>query len=83
VAVRSPLDVIPGQEAWTHIKPFRPRGWFLLPLPLIEQAITRLLDGSILRYRFDAKSEKIIEAEAASSAGQASWPTNVAQEGCV
>jgi hypothetical protein len=50
---------------------------------LIEQAITRLLDGSILRYRFDAKSEKIIEAEAASSAGQASWPTNVAQEGCV
>nr|WP_256476123.1 GIY-YIG nuclease family protein [Siccirubricoccus soli] len=34
-------------------KPFRPREWFLLPLPVIEQAIQMLLDGSIVRHRYD------------------------------
>jgi hypothetical protein len=43
-------------------KPFRPREWFLLPLPVIEQAIHMLLDGSILRYRYDAKNGEIVQA---------------------
>ncbi|MGB8841421.1 MAG: GIY-YIG nuclease family protein, partial [Aliidongia sp.] len=43
-------------------KPFRPREWFLLSLPVIEQAIHMLLDGSILRYRYDARTGEIIEA---------------------
>ena len=37
-------------------KPFRPREWFLLPLPVIEQAIPMILDGSIVRYRYDHRS---------------------------
>lgn len=34
-------------------KPFRPREWFLLPLPIIEQAIPMILDGSIVHNRYD------------------------------
>lgn len=41
-------------------KPFRPREWFLLPLPVIERAIRMLLDGSIIRYRYDAKAADIV-----------------------
>jgi hypothetical protein len=41
-------------------KPFKPREWFLLPLPVIEQAIPMLLDGSIIRYRYDAKDGIIL-----------------------
>jgi hypothetical protein len=41
-------------------KPFRPREWFLLPLPVIDQAIRMLLDGSIIRHRYDARSGEIV-----------------------
>jgi hypothetical protein len=41
-------------------KPFRPREWFLLPLSVIEKAIRMLLDGSIIRYRYDAKAADIV-----------------------
>jgi hypothetical protein len=44
-------------------KPFRPREWFLLPLPVIERAIHMLLDGSILRYRYDAKRGDIVRVD--------------------
>lgn len=44
-------------------KPFRPREWFLLPLPVIEQAIRMLIDGSILRYRYDPDRGEIVETE--------------------
>jgi len=47
-------------------KPFRPREWFLLPLPVIETAITMLLDGSILRHRYDALVCKIIPVPSAT-----------------
>lgn len=40
-------------------KPFKPREWFLLPLPVIEKAIRMLLDGSIIKYRYDAKAADI------------------------
>lgn len=40
-------------------KPFRPREWFLLPIHVIEQAIRMLLDGSIIRHVYDAKSVDI------------------------
>ena len=43
-------------------KPFRPREWFLLPLPVIEKAIAMLLDGSILRHRYDAVACEILPA---------------------
>jgi hypothetical protein len=41
-------------------KPFRPREWFLLPLSVIEQAIPMLIDGSVIRHRYDAKSGTIV-----------------------
>jgi hypothetical protein len=41
-------------------KPFKPREWFLLSLPVIEQAIPMMLDGSIIRHRYDAKEGAII-----------------------
>ncbi|MBI5438383.1 MAG: GIY-YIG nuclease family protein [Nitrosomonadales bacterium] len=44
-------------------KPFRPREWFLLPLPVIETAIAMLLDGSILRHRYDAVAGEIVSMQ--------------------
>jgi Meiotically up-regulated gene 113 len=41
-------------------KPFRPREWFLLPLPVIEKAIRMLLDGNIIRYRYDTRTAEIV-----------------------
>lgn len=40
------------------------REWFLLPLPVIEVAITMLLDGTILRHRYDAVACEIVSVEA-------------------
>ena len=45
-------------------KPFRPREWFLLPLPVIEAAIAMLLDGTILRHRYDAAAGEIVAGQA-------------------
>ena len=44
-------------------KPFKPREWFLLPLPVIETAIAMLLDGSILRHRYDAVAGEIVRVQ--------------------
>ncbi len=43
-------------------KPFRPREWFLVPLPVVEQAIKMLIDGSIVSHRYDASSQSIVKA---------------------
>ena len=34
-------------------KKVKPREWFLLPIEVISEAISRLQDGSIVDYRFD------------------------------
>ena len=44
-------------------KPFRPREWFLLPLPVIETAIAMLLNGTILRHRYDAVACEIVAGQ--------------------
>lgn len=41
-------------------KPFKPKKWFSLPLRVIEQAIPMLIDGSILKFRYDASSRSIV-----------------------
>lgn len=41
-------------------KPFRPREWFLVLLPVIETAIAMLIDGTIVRHRYDALGGAII-----------------------
>lgn len=37
-------------------KPFKPKEWFLVPLPIIEEAVKRMIDGSIVGYKYDHKS---------------------------
>ena len=36
-----------------------PREWFIVPLPVIKQAIALLLDGTVTDYRYDREAEKI------------------------
>jgi hypothetical protein len=43
-------------------KPFHPREWFLLPLPIVEQAIAMMMDGSIVHYRYDHRRCEIVKA---------------------
>lgn len=43
-------------------KPVRPREWFLLPLPIIEQAIPMILDGSIVQHRYNHRTCAIEQA---------------------
>ncbi len=37
-----------------------PREWFIAPFEVIEQAIELIINGKVLKYKFDAKSEQII-----------------------
>ncbi len=37
-----------------------PREWFLLPLPVIEEAIEKIKDGSIGHYRYDPETAQVI-----------------------
>lgn len=41
-------------------KAIKPREWFLLPLSIIEQAVPLIIDGSILRYRYDHRACAIV-----------------------
>jgi Meiotically up-regulated gene 113 len=43
-------------------KPFKPREWFLLPLDVVEEAIEKIIDGSIIHYRYDSNKIKIVKA---------------------
>jgi len=38
-----------------------PKEWFIVPLPIIEQAINLIISGEIVRYRYDTKLQKIVE----------------------
>jgi hypothetical protein len=38
-----------------------PREWFIVPLEAIEQAITLIMSGEIVNYRYDKESEVIME----------------------
>jgi hypothetical protein len=38
-----------------------PREWFLVPLPVIEEAIDKLKEGSIGSYRYDRKTARIVK----------------------
>lgn len=42
-------------------KKVRPREWFLLPVEIIAEAVSRLEDGSIIDYEFDLDSGLIVE----------------------
>lgn len=42
-------------------KPVQPREWFMVPLPVIDEAVSRILDGSIAHYQYDAGSARLIK----------------------
>ena len=42
-------------------KKVKPREWFLLPVEVIAEAISRLQDGSIVDYRFDSDTATIVQ----------------------
>lgn len=41
--------------------PIIPREWFLVPLFVIDQAVEKIKDGSIVDFLYDAKAGKIVE----------------------
>ncbi|MBT9444644.1 MAG: GIY-YIG nuclease family protein [Hyphomonadaceae bacterium] len=42
--------------------PVRPREWFLVPLPVINEVVDRIRDQTITRYRYDPGSAKLTPA---------------------
>ena len=38
----------------------QPKEWFVVPLELVEEAVKRILDRSIVDYRYDTVSRKIL-----------------------
>jgi len=41
--------------------PHRPREWFIAPLKIIEEAISMIIDGRVVNYRYDKENEIIIK----------------------
>ena len=39
----------------------RPREWFLVPLNAIDEAVERIRDGTITRYRYDPSEARLVE----------------------
>lgn len=52
------LDI---EVADTDGKMCKPREWFIAPLQAIEMAIQLLINGEIVHYRYDLKSEQVVE----------------------
>jgi hypothetical protein len=44
-------------------KPVKPREWFLVPLQAIDEAVSRVRDGSITKYVYDPKSARLVVAK--------------------
>lgn len=40
-------------------RPVKPREWFLVPLPVIDEAVQRIVDGSITKYRYDPETASL------------------------
>ncbi len=43
-------------------KKVKPREWFLLPIEVIAEAISRLQDGSIVDYSFDSDTASLVKS---------------------
>ena len=41
-------------------KPFQPREWFLVPLHVIKDAVDKIVDGTIERYRYDPQKACLV-----------------------
>jgi len=40
----------------------KPREWFLVPLHVIDEAVERIRDRSILNYRYDPEQGRLVRA---------------------
>lgn len=50
---RLQVDVLLGRKV-------TPKEWFVVPIDLVREAITRILDSTIVNYRYDHTSRKIV-----------------------
>ena len=41
--------------------PIYPREWFLVPLFIIDEVVEKIINGTLSKYQYDAKSVKLIE----------------------
>lgn len=39
--------------------PVKPEEWFLVPVHIIEEAVSKIIDGSIINYRYNTKTAKL------------------------
>jgi hypothetical protein len=39
----------------------KPREWFLVPLPVIEETVQRIMDGTLSGYRYDPEQATLVE----------------------
>ena len=44
-------------------KPVEPREWFMVPFECIDETVSRIIDGSIVNYYYDASSAKLVQIE--------------------
>lgn len=42
-------------------RPFRPREWFMVPLPVIDDVVSKIRDGSITRHQYDPAQGKLVQ----------------------
>ncbi|CAN1531962.1 Meiotically up-regulated gene 113 [Paracoccaceae bacterium] len=42
-------------------RPYVPREWFMVPLFVIDEAVERIKDGTIVDYRYDPKSAQLVK----------------------
>lgn len=46
------------QDRFGH--PVKPREWFLVPLAVIDEAVQRIVDGSITRFSYDPRQARLV-----------------------
>ena len=44
-------------------RPVQPREWYLVPLPVIDEVVEKMRDGSIVDFRYDPASASLVTAE--------------------
>ncbi len=42
-------------------QPVKPREWFVVPLPVIDEAVERIKDGSITQYTYDPEAASLVD----------------------
>jgi hypothetical protein len=43
-------------------RPIVPREWFLVPIKVIDEAVEKIKDGSIIQHKYDSQKGKIVKS---------------------